>query len=204
MATWSSFYIKTTDVDKVIDTLKNFTGIDSVEEGNFPSDHYDSFLLDEILPNYLIIGSTQKGWVTIVYNSSSKLLEWCENLSKEFNTLVVLTLAQSVSDYYYFSYFKNGHKQREIELCYSTDIDEINFGKPFPFENIKPGKPVEFDGKIDFIFDFDSIEEYCQYLGLIIQEDHSYGTWKIIKGKTNERTIHDYVNEHKKRWWKFW
>src|ERR1700754_2598170 len=156
MSTWISLFINTAEKDKVVEQLKSFTGIAVSDEGVFPDDHYESMLLDETLPNYLIIGSVQPDWVRVVYNSSSKLTEWCISISRELQTRVIVTLAQSVSDYYYFAYYNNGVKLRELEYCYSADLEEVNFGQRLEFENEQPGKRSEFDGEVTYLFDFDS------------------------------------------------
>ncbi len=204
MATWASFYIKTTEKDKAVEKLKSLSGITQSDERSFPNDHYNSFILDEAYPNYLVVGMTQPEWVTIVYNSSSKLVDWCTNLSKEFSTLVVVTLAQSVSDYYYFACYDKGQKLRELEFCYSDDFEEVNFGKRFDFENEQPGQKTEFDGEVEYCFDFDSIEEYCKHFSLIVQNDYDKTTWAILKGPGKGKTVKEHVMNYKKPWWKFW
>ena len=169
MATWTSFYIKTTDFDKVVEKLKLLTGIPNVIKGEFPEDHYGSFLMDESLPDYLVVGLIQPDWIAVNYNSSNKLIDWCTFLSKEFDTHVIIILAQSVSDYYYFAYYAGGQKKRELEYCYSGDFDEINFGEKFDFENEYPGTKTDYNGEVEYMFDFDSIEEYSKHFGLTIQ-----------------------------------
>ena len=57
---------------------------------------------------------------------------------------------------------------REIEYCYGADYETINIGERFDFEDEQPGKKVEYNGEVDFIFDFDSIEEYSKHFGLVV------------------------------------
>lgn len=204
MSTWISLFLKTPDKNKVVDRLKSLSGITASNEGEFPTDHFEHFLLDESLPNYLVIGSPQPDWVRVVYNSSHKLTDWCISLSKELETQVILTLAQSVSDYYYFAYYNKGVKLRELEFCYSTDFDEVNFGEKFDFENEQPGTKSEFDGEESYLFDFENIEEYCGHFGIVVETEDSKATWTILKGPANGKTMKYLVKEDKKPWWKIW
>lgn len=204
MSTWISLFLKTPDKNKVVDQLMSLTGITVSTEGEFPKDHLEHFLLDESLPNYIVIGSFQPDWVRVVYNSSHKLTDWCVTLSRELDTQVILTLAQSVSDYYYFVYYDKGVKLRELEYCYSTDFDEVNFGEKFEFENERPGTRSEFDGEESYLFDFENIEEYCGHFGIEVEADDSNTTWTILKGPTKGKTMKDFVTVDKKPWWKIW
>jgi hypothetical protein len=204
MSTWISLFLKTPDKNKVVDRLKSLSGITISNEGAFPNDCFEHFLLDESLPNYLVIGSPQQDWVRVVYNSSHKLTDWCITLSRELETEVILTLAQSVSDYYYFSYYSKGVKLRELEFCYSADFDEINFGEKFHFENEKPGIKSDFDGEESYLFDFESIEKYCGHFGIEVETDDSKATWTILKGPSKGKTMKDCVEGDKRPWWKIW
>ena len=67
-----------------------------------------------------------------------------------------------------FLAYRKGEMTREIEYCYGADYETINIGERFDFEDEQPGKKVEYNGEVDFIFDFDSIEEYSKHFGLVV------------------------------------
>lgn len=200
MSSWKSFHIKTKELQKVVPILKSLTGIKLVTEGKFPKDYYNSFLLDEIYPNYLIVGIVSANWVTVHYNSSHKLEGWCMAISGELQTEVILILAQNTSDYYYFAYYNDGQKLRELEYCYSTDFDEVNFGDRFSFENNDSGTVKNEN----YVFDFDRIFEYCQHFGLTLEDEAAETTWSILEGKARGQTLENYARNFQKPWWKFW
>jgi hypothetical protein len=181
MSTWSSFFIRNTDKQKVIEKLKLLTCVNETYEGKITDDYYDSFLMDESLPNYLAVSDGQPNWIAININSPNKLIDWCTQFSKEFNTEVILILAQNTSDYYYFSYYNKGIKLREIECCYGGDIEEINFGEKFHFENEEPGTKTEYDGITEYFFDFECMEEYCKHFELALQYDCDKIIWTFLK-----------------------
>ena len=184
MATWTAFYINTPDLDKVTEKIMALTNISVVTKGDYPADLYNSYLNDDnALPNYLVIGKTQNDWTTIRYNSFNRLTEWGQKISAELNCKVIVTLAQSISDAYYFALYDQGRKIREVEVCYSEEFEVVDFGDHFDFENEQPGKRQEFDGEVSYIFDFSSIEDYCKHFRLNIQTDYDKVTWTMLKGE---------------------
>lgn len=204
MSTWIKFYIKTNDYQGVIDQLKSFISVETQSISKFPLDHHGSFLIDGTLPNYLVIGTTEPEWITVIYNSSSKLEVWGTDLSKKFETIVIVTMAQSVDSYYYFALYEKGELMRELEYCYSDDMEPTNFGNKFSFEREEPGEKVEYEGEISYLFGFENIEEYCKHFGLTIQVDYDKFVWTILKGKSSGKTLDELLNDFKKPWWKFW
>jgi hypothetical protein len=49
------------------------------------------------------------------------------------------------------------------------------------FTCFDPGKKVEYNGEVDFIFDFESIEEYARHFGLAVQPDYdNIQEWEIL------------------------
>jgi len=209
MSTWTTFYIKIDNKDIVVDQLKTLTGIEYAKVAAYPADIYDNYLFDETAkPTYLAVGVTAPDWITICHNSFNNLSEWSKIISKDLDTKVIATMAQSVSDGYYFSLYDKGQKIREIEVCYSTDFKPKNFGQRFDFENEEPGKKEEHDGEIEYYFGFEEIEDYCKHFGLEIQTDFDKVTWTILKSGIKQKTINDFVKKElartKKPWWKFW
>ncbi|QNR25103.1 hypothetical protein [Croceimicrobium hydrocarbonivorans] len=209
MATWTRFYINSSNSEKTTNILKELSGITESSNGNIPADFHDSFLMDEKAnPNYILFSEIQKNWITVLYNSDSKIESWAQRISEELNCIVIVTIGQNTVDYYYFSQFLNGEKKREIEVCYGDDIEPINFGAPYDFEEEEPGEKQEYDDEISYLFDFDSLERYSQNFGLEIQSDWDNITWTILKGVQSQKTTKDFIDQHlrgiKKPWWKFW
>jgi hypothetical protein len=207
MATWTALYINHSDLDKVTLQIKDFTGITDIEKGIYPEDFYSSYLLQSTIPNYLVVGQTQNDWITVRFNSFSKLEDWGVSISNSFSCKVIITMAQSVTDAYYFALYDKGHKLREIEVG-QDDSKNIDLGKHFDFEGEKIGKRKEYDNEVYYNFDFECIDDYCEKFGLTIQSDYDNVEWTTLKGEQNQPKISDYVKslsrQQKKPWWKFW
>ena len=204
MATWTKFYVNTADVQGLTARLKSLSGIATATYSSFPKDHYASFLMGDPLPSYLVFTATQPRWVTVVYNSAHKLPDWCKQLSSEFKTKVIITMAQSVSMYYYFALYENGELKRELEYCYSEDLEPVNFGEPLACEQGATLKVVQTEEADDDSFDFDDIEKYCEHFGLTIQRNYHEYEWTVIKGKSTAKTTGQYLKSLQKPCWKFW
>jgi len=207
MATWTNFYIQTSAVENVADKIISLSDEMVLTRGDFPGDMHDHYLYNEDLaPTYLAISSTQPGWVTIVHNSFDKMADWGEELSKFFNTRLIVLIAQTTSSVYYFALYDRGEKLREIETCYSEDFKMVNFGNKFDFENEQPGKKVNYGDGDKYMFTFGSIEDYCTHFGLTIQADYSEVTWTILKSPQIADAGAAAVKkmEKKKPKWKFW
>lgn len=211
MGTWTRIYIKN-NFDDVDLKLKEITEIREVSHGKFPEDFHNSYLMDEkAYPNYLVYGEQCTGWITVIHNSLSNLNDWTERISKELNCTLVVTIGQTTVDYYYYCHYNLGIKIREVLVCYGDIITPINFGEPYPFEDNQPGKKVNYTGEDEYIFDFDTMEKYCQYLGFEPQsENWEEVNWTILKekGKHKQASIKDSQKklavENKNPWWKFW
>ena len=142
MGTWTSFYINTDKTQAVVEQLTDLANdlVVSLDE-TFPKQMGEYQLLNTNWTHTcLAVGNTQNSWVTVVHNSFSKLEEWGIHLSEQFSCRLIVTMAQSVSDYYYFALYENGIKQREIEVCYSDDSERIDFGGKLDVERCRPGK----------------------------------------------------------------
>jgi len=206
MGTWAAFFIKTNKLDRVTEKLQDLSGIDTVSTGEFPTeDLYNNILLaDNAEPTYMVFAQTQPGWVMVRHNALQNLEDWGEELSRHFQSLVIIAGAQSNADFYHFSLYEKGTLQREIEYCYGDDTEPVNEGNKFEFEGDQPGKRMEYDDEESFIFDFDSIEEYAKHFGLEVQPDYDkIATWTILKTNTTQKTLGDF-RKQLKPWWKFW
>jgi len=197
MATWIGLYIQSSELDSIIGELLKLSNSERIDSSKFPNDLGKAIVTDS-KPSYLVVGQTQDDWITVRHNSFDKLKDWGELLSTKFQTKVLVTIAQSVSSGYYFALYSNGSQLREIEACYSEDFETINKGLPFDFENEEPGEQIERNGNVSYYFDFDSIEEYCEHLGLVLQMDYEQFAWTILKQKVVTKEI------VKKPKWKFW
>ena len=193
MATWTEFYVNTSNVDALMDQLMSMTGMTAATKGKIPDDHHTSYMSDEgAMPTYLLIGKISDDWVVVRHNSFNKLEPWGVLLSKRFNCKVIFTMAQSVSDAYYFAFYDGGRKTREIEVCHSDDSEFLNYGTPFEFEGEEPGTKGDFDGRVEYVFDFDSIKSYCKHFGLNIEADERGSMeWTVLE-------------RGQRPWWKLW
>ena len=204
MATWTRFYINDS-LDRVNLKLVEITKFQETNQGKFTDNFHKYYLLDEKFnPNYLVYGEQNNGWITVIHNSFSHLNEWAEKISKDLNCTLVVTIAQSTVDYYYFCHYNSGIKIREILRCYGDDITPINYGEPYPIEDIEPSYKIDSEEEANY-FDFDNIEVNCKYLGFEIQsENFEEVNWTILKGKFKQESIDDFINKLNKPWWKFW
>jgi hypothetical protein len=206
MGTWSAIFIQTNNIEIVTDKLKQLSGIKTLSKGDFPtSDLYNNILLDDnAKPTYLIFAQTQTDWVMIRHNALKNLEKWGITLSGDIQTRVIIASSQSNADFYHFSLFFRGEILREIEYCYGADYEPVNRGEKFDFEDEQPGIKTEYNGEVDYLFDFDSIESYSKHFGLEVQPDYeSIQEWNILKTNANQKTLGDFRYKTKP-WWKFW
>lgn len=208
MGTWTSFYLQTRNAEAVAAKLGALCPDLTISTpADFPADMGDYQLLsNEREPNYMAVCNTQGDWTTVVHNSFSKLETWGSQLSRELDCCVIMIMAQTVTDSYYFAMYEKGNLRREIETCYSTDFEEVNTGEIFHFEGPSPGIKVNLDGEESYIFDFEAMEEYCSHFDLRIYEDYSAHRWTVLKGSNLRMEIKEFIQQHtaKKPWWKFW
>jgi hypothetical protein len=208
MATWTSFYVNTADDKSVVAKIAELTNNLVISyDSYFPSDLGEyQMLSSDLPPNYISVGKTQDDWTTVVHNGSDSLEDWAIMLSNHFSCKLIVTVAQSVSSYYYFALYDKGKKIREIQYCYSDDSEEIDFGNKLAFEYDKPGKRHERDGKESFVFDFEAIEDYCDHFGLNIQTDYWAIKWTVLKAENIKNEIEEFTQMFlpKRPWWKFW
>lgn len=209
MATLTSFYIYSNEKALVVEQLRQLSGITTITElSNAKNLGVDWLLDDRKLPTYLAVGQTNKDWVAVVHNSFNKLESWCVKLSLQLQTKVIVTMAQSVSDVYYFALYDSGRKLREIEVCYSGDDHPVNYGEKFDFEEEEPGRRDEFEGEVEYFFGFEEMEHYCQQFGLEIQTDYSQMTWTVFNSNKKHGIGEAYLasggKKPQKPWWKFW
>lgn len=188
MATLAIFYIQSTNFNDVIEKIQGLSNTQTIDEHTFSDEKMLNF---EDFPTYLALNQSYKGWITVIHNSFNFLENWGREISKEFSCKVIFTFAQSVSDTYYFALYENGLKKREIASCLDNESENINFGDFFEFENGKLGKGYNFGGHNSYLFNNEAIVEYCQNLGLTLDNNNKWTVLEKLKIK-------------EKPWWKFW
>lgn len=166
MATRIGFYVKTNQINDLIDKIQSFTNTKLDFTSKYPLDFHKNFQYKS-LPNYFLISQTQEDWVTVLFNSFDKLQNWCEVLSKEFATDIIVLFIQTTSGYYYFALYQKGVLRREIECC-EGDFS-INFGDIFPFEE-----------EYAFYPDYADAIKYCEYFSLF-SPDNLHRDWFVLK-----------------------
>ncbi len=206
MATFTAIHVRNTDLESLVQSVIRLAAIADRKLGPYPEDYASSFLSDaSALPSYILMRESEDGWITIRHNSFQKMENWAKNWSKDLVCEVLVTTAQTTSDAYYFAYYEGGKQLRLIDTCYSDDCEMINRGKPFDFEGPEPGQKHIWDEEECYLFDLDSIEFYCQKLGLNLEFDPTQRDWIILKGSSACPTIHQLVQQQVNRpWWKFW
>lgn len=188
MATLTTFYIQSTNFNDVIEKIQGLSNTQTINYYTFSDEKMLNF---EDFPTYLALTQSDKGWITVIHNSFNFLENWGIEISKEFSCKVIFTMAQSVSDAYYFALYENGFKKREIASYLGNESENINFGDFFEFENGKLGKRYNFGEHDSYIFNNEAIEEYCQNLGLKFDNNNNWTVLEKVKIK-------------EKPWWKFW
>jgi len=207
MATWNEFYIQTQDLEKVVEKLKQLFNIQKVSKGAFPDNFRKKYLWEpDALPDFMVVGKTHEKWVTVRNNSFNKLVQCFENISSDLDCKIIVISAQNTVDYYYYAVYDKGEKIREIAVCYGDDIETLNYGIPFEFEDEEPGR--RYEESDDFIFDIDCIIEYSEYLGLKLDFETKEIEWILLDGEAQKKRISDVVtnkiSKPKNPWWKFW
>jgi len=207
MATLNEFYIQTQDLDIVVEKLKDLFNIQKVTKGSFPDNFRKKYLWEpDAVPDFLVVGKTHEEWVTVRNNSFNKMVQHFENISGDLNCKTIVVSAQNTVDYYYYAVYEKGQKIREIAVCYGDDIETLNYGVPFEFEDEEPG--IRFKESEDFIFDIDSIINYSEHLGLKLDFQTNDLEWILLNGESQNKRVSDVVtskiSKAKKPWWKFW
>jgi hypothetical protein len=201
MSTWISFYVNTADKKALVNSLRLESGATDIREG-VASTSIDDVYPTNSSPSVFLLGATQDAWITVFHNSFDKLEALATAISASLGARIIVTMAQSVSNYYYFALYERGRKLREIEACYSDDSELVNFGAPFPFEGAEPGKRVSFNGLESYLFDFNSIEEYGRHFGLELAPGNSSVRWTMLQPASGRAAAQRTASG--KPWWKFW
>lgn len=202
MATWTSFYVKTNDISRLTDCLQlalpRLTESVPGQSGKIANEIQPTTNGE---PDRILVSQTSLEWATVFHNSYDKLEDLCLGISDDMQTSVVVTVAQTVSSYYYFAYYLQGSLKREIEVCYSDDTEILNTGEKLPFETgsiIKEPEDLDED-----IFDADSLERYCKGFGFAMFNDPLMFRWTLLQAPAYNRVVKT-LTINKTPWWKFW
>jgi hypothetical protein len=202
------FHLKTSEVNNVVTALKNLTGIQQAEKGEFPINFHREILQNiDTDPNYLVVFANGSEWTTVAINSFKKLHKWGEQLSAELKTVFVQTTAQNTSDAYYFLMYDKGQLKREIEVNHGYEEDIVDLGEKLPFEHEVIHQVADDEDDCIF-FDWDTLEYYCKQLGFQFIPDDEGNYFHTLKVDTIGLTMDAYHNQRvdnmNRPWWKFW
>ena len=156
-----------------------------ITQGGFPAELYgDAFIVGEGYPNLLAIGSMPPNWLTVHYNSFYEMQDVASKISKTLSCLAIVVMAQSVSEAYLLSVHNNGKSLRK--LYWVGEIGEwvAQEGAPLPFESNPLGHNIGTDENPFFVFDRESVIEYCKHLGLQLWDQVARpDSWTILKAR---------------------
>lgn len=177
MSSWIRLYINTKNTE-LKDSIALIEELSGLKKSNNTTSAIDFFSvpIKEGNPNYFAIGQANSNWLAVFFNSSYKMQEFCEEYSKRFGFRMILTFAQSVSDYYYLAVYEKGLKIRELEYCYSDDkATPIDFGDKFEYEFNEDN-----EWKYEYLFNFKSMIDFCLNNGIEMRSDDSKIDWVIL------------------------
>jgi hypothetical protein len=188
MGTYTAFHLQSTDIDGIQKACHAWLAAIhhrrkvSVDTGGFPSSAFIKILEDKP-PTMLVVGQTYPDWITVHYNSFFKLEEPVARLSGQFGCLGVVVLAQTTSDYYFISVYRNGETIRALE--FAGDAGWLaQKGTPLPFEQAPLGEDISEPNEEPFyFFGAEEAEAYCNNLGFSIFGDEYEPQWAILKAK---------------------
>jgi hypothetical protein len=188
MGTYTAFHLQSTDIDGIQQACHAWLAAThhhrkvSVDTGKFPSSAFIK-ILDNKPPTILVIGQTHPDWVTIHYNSFFEMEEPVARLSGQFGCLGVVVLAQTTSDCYFISVYRNGENIRTLE--FEGDVGWLaQKGTPLPFEQVPLGENIsEADEEPFYFFGTKEAEAYCNDLGFSIFGNEYEPQWAILKAK---------------------
>jgi hypothetical protein len=193
MATYTALHIQSGNLAEVQRRLVEWLKLEHnggdvhVEASNYPDEVYgETFINDEMnarSPTVLAVGLTQPDWVTVHYNCFHEMRRAATELSAGLSSTVIVVLAQSVSDAYYFGVYQSGYLLRV--LCFADGAWETREGTPLPFEKETSGQRVGGDEAPVSEFGREEVIEYCAHFGLRLWEEaDDTNEWIILRVRT--------------------
>lgn len=188
MATYTAFSLQSTDIDRIQEVCSAWLAAThparavSANTGKFPSSAFAKVLGDKP-PTMLVLGQTHPDWVTVHYNSFFKVEEPVAQLSSQLGCLGVVVIAQTVSDYYFISVYRNGESIRVLEVEEGSGW-LAQEGTPLPFEQEPLGEDISEPGeKPYYFFGAQEADAYCRNLGFSIFDEEYEPEWVILRAK---------------------
>ena len=138
-------------------------------------------------PTKFAVGAGESGWEVIHCNSFFDCHDLLEKLSRELHCLVVHVMAQSVSDAYLITIWRDGENIRILEFADGVWVK--NEGTPLPFEKDPLGQNI---GKSDdpfFVFEEEDLSEYCENLGFDPWADENVEGWTILSASPQQSDV---------------
>src|SRR4029079_5418523 len=134
------------------------------------------------------------------YNSFHELQDLAQPISAELQTVVIVVMAQSVSETYFVSVFRKGDHLRTLEWSGEVGAWVKQTGAPLPFETNPLGRNISEDREAPFfVFEREDVADYCKALGLVLWETDDDGSaWTEI------RAVPATVKPPAKPRWKIW
>lgn len=178
MSTYTALHVQSVQTGTLLGSLSNWlklvqkTNSVTIKRGKFPEQFYNErFIAGEDYPNLLVLEANPPGWQTVYYNSFHDMGEITNQVSKTLSCLVIVVMAQSVSEAYFVSVHQEGKTVRVLHWV--GDIGEwiAQEGQPLPFERSPLGQGISNDDEVFYVFERESVIEYCNQLGLKIWND---------------------------------
>lgn len=167
MSSFSAIYVKTNQLDAVVQVIKGLTGLPVAQTTSFPKKFGVTF--GSYFPTAVVIGLLQPEWITIEHNGGSDTEVWMSILSEDFNTQSIAIGGESVSSYYELILYDKGQKIRHIRyVCDDDDSLSFSWGEKLAFENE------------DNSLNPQRMEEFCANLGLKVSHNYADYQWVTL------------------------
>jgi hypothetical protein len=189
VSTLATIHIQTGDIQETLKLLENY--LQQTHRGaqvkRQTTDSMETIYGDDFIPSTdesprkFAVGSGQGSWVTVHYNSFHDCRDLLAELSRKLNCLVVLVMAQSVSDGYHISVYRAREHLRTLEFADGEWIKQ--WGKPLPFEQDPLGHNIGSASEPFYVFDDADLLDYCSHFDLNPWESDAESGWTILSVK---------------------
>lgn len=195
MPTYCALHVRTTDVEGVVEELREWLGAThggsiEVRRGEAdPAADGRGFSLSADQPTCFAVAPHGEGWVVARFNCFSDLAVLAARMSARFSAHAVVVNAQSTSDAHLLAVFERGRARRVLE--YGDGLTR-NEGEPFPFEGEIFGiDDDELPPAEEWAFFADELEAMCARLGLGVLEHPTAPdepeSWTVLRMTTPAR-----------------
>ena len=173
MGTYCALHVKTMEKGSLVSELELFLAaihrghvIHTTSAETIGKLYGEEFLCSEKRPptNFALIAE-QPDWLTAQYNSFFRLDDMAAEISRRLGTVVILGTAQTCSSAYLLGIYESGRHLRTLEFADGSWLAQE--GAPLAFEPDPLGENISEEGEEPYyIFDADSVREYCEHFGL--------------------------------------